>query len=481
MARSNTALKRTLIGALFCLALAAPDLQAAPSAQPTPAQEQEFRQSDDNGRARILISLAKGGYHELAATLLAQYPLTGEFSANRVLYIEGLIQQGRGDLTGAVAKYRAALADDPGLSLVRADLANALAMLDEDDSAKHHLQLLMAEARDETEAAGIRSFMDRLDAKRDFSFSAYVSAAPSTNINDGSTADKVYLNNEEYQGEITPESAKSGIGLSAGGSIGYHKRLGNNFAVAAGASAGGRIYKDSDYNSYGASQSLEIRRMLEGGYIGLGAVGSQSVSFSEKEFVPVFDANGDLDLAQSYISTDHKFSVGYYSFGPRISLQKQVTPQDRISGSIIYEWRRYKDNKFSNGNAFLADASWTHALSSDANIGLLMSYNRVTSGLDYKAYQAVLGGLTYYKELPWGITLDLMGTYRFAHFDGQMPIYFERRKDHRFLVDAIITKRDWNIYGFAPSLDYTYIHNASNIANYDYDSHSVEVKLTKDF
>ncbi len=455
----STAKKRTLIGALFCLAIAAPELQAATLLHPTPAQEQEFQASDDNGRARILIALARGGYHELAATLLKKYPLRDEFSANRTLFIEGMIEARRGNLTGAAAKYRAALADDPSLTLVRSELAQTLAMLDEDDSAKHHLQLLMAEARDDQEAAGIRSFMDRLDAKRDFAFNAYVSAAPSTNINDGSSIDKVSVSNGENQGEIDIDAdseAKSGIGLSAGGSVGYHKRLGNNLAIAAGAGVGGRIYKDSAYNSFGASQSLEIRRIMDGGFIGIGGVASENFRTDELGF-------------------------SYISFGPRISLQNQITQRDRINASAVYEWRRYIDNEDSNGNAFLADASLTHALSSDANVGILLGYNRVTSGLGYKSYHAVSAGLSLYKELPHGITLDLMGNYRFAHFDEELFGYGERRKDHRLLANATITKRDWNIYGFAPSLDYTFIYNSSNIANYQYDSHSVEFKLTKDF
>lgn len=449
--------KRTLIGAFFCLALTTTTVQAASSAQPTAAQEQEFQASDDGGRARILIALAKGGYHELAATLIAKYPLTDEYSANRTLYVEGLIEQGRGNLTGAVAKYRSALADDPGLTLVRADLANALAMLHEDDSAKHHLQQLMAEAKTEQEAAGIRSFMDKLDAKRPLAFNAYVSAAPSTNINDGSNVDKVYLNNGDYVGTISPnERAKSGIGISAGASVGYHKRLGNKFAIVAGAGGGGQIYKDSTFNSYGTSESLELRAIMDNGYVGFGGVSSQNFRTDELGF-------------------------SYISFGPRVSLQKQFTPQDLLNMSAVYEWRRYTGNEDSNGNAFLADASWTHALSSDANIGVLLGYNRVTSGFDYKAYHAYSAGLSLYKELPHGITLDLLGSYRFARFDGEMFVYNKRRKDSRWLTQATITKRDWNIYGFAPSFEYTYLYNDSNIANYTYDSHTVDVKLTKDF
>ena len=43
------------------------------------------------------------------------------------------------------------------------------------------------------EAQGIRSFIDAIDARRPFTFNAYVSVAPSTNVNNGSSIEKVYI------------------------------------------------------------------------------------------------------------------------------------------------------------------------------------------------------------------------------------------------------------------------------------------------
>ena len=80
-------------------------------------------------------------------------------------------------------KYRAALASDPSLTLVRSELAKTLFELGENDSAKHHLTLLMADAPNAVQAQGIRSFIDTIDASRPYTFSAFISAAPSTNIN----------------------------------------------------------------------------------------------------------------------------------------------------------------------------------------------------------------------------------------------------------------------------------------------------------
>ena len=70
---------------------------------------------------------------------------------------------------------------------------------------------------------------------------------------------------------------------------------------------------------------------------------------------------------------------------------------------------------------------------------------------------------------------------RFAQFGDVTPVYNLTRTDQRYTGSATLTKRDWNWFGFAPSLNYTYVRNVSNIDLYDYDSHSVDFRLTKDF
>ena len=180
-----------------------------------------------------------------------------------------MILRGRGNLTGAAKNYRAALADDPSLTLVRAELAQTLVELQEDESAMHHLNLLMADAPNEYEAQGIRSFIDSIDARRPFTFNAYVSVAPSTNVNNGSSNKTIYSPLFGVDMNIDDDSREqSGVGFSTGVSAGYSHRLGNDFSVVLGGGASASIYTDSDYNIYGASQSAELRYLITDGFLG---------------------------------------------------------------------------------------------------------------------------------------------------------------------------------------------------------------------
>jgi outer membrane protein len=448
---------RAVFCALSCLAFVSTTVFAKAPVKPSPDQISEYQASNEKTRVNLLIQLSKSGQHELAASLLKQFPLTGAFAENRTLFIEGLILRGRGNLTGAAQKYRDALASDPSLTLVRSELAQTLFELGEDDSAKHHLSLLMAEAPSEAEAKGIRSFIDTIDSRRPFTFSTYISVAPSTNVNNGSSLKTVYSPNGG-QINIDPNSQKkSGLGFSTGASVGFSKRLGNDFSVVLGGSANAQVYNDKKYNTYGLSESAELRYLLQGGHVGLGAVSSQ--------------------FMKSDIS-----GLSYYSYGPRIGFQKDVTPQDRINLSSVYEWRNYSDNDLNDGTALMIDGSWAHAFSSDLNTSVNIGFDSVKSNLDFNSYKSYSAGLGFYKELPHGITTNLHAQVSQSNFDAIFPFpYNVVRKDQRFTGSINLTKRDWNIWGYAPGLEYTYLYNHSNVANYEFDSHSLDFRLTKDF
>jgi outer membrane protein len=448
---------RTVFCALSCLFLASTAVLAKAVAEPSPQQVSEYEASLEPARVKLLITLAKSGQHDLAETLLKRYPLTGNFAANRKLFIEGLIMKARGNLTGATKKYRAALADDPSLTLVRAELAQTLFMLDEDESAKHHLNLLMAEAPNEGEARGIRSFIDTIDARRPFTFNAYVSAAPSTNVNNGSSNKTIYAPLWGVDMDIDDSSREqSGIGFSTGASAGYSHRLGNDFSVVMGGGLNATIYTDSDFNMYGASQSAELRYLLNGGFLGAGMVASENMK------------NDEIGLS-------------YYSYGPRVSLQKAISPRDRINLSSVYEWRSYPDTSAGDGTALLVDGSWNHAFDSSLTTSLSAGYDRIKSKVDFTSYETYSGGFGLYKELPKGITVNLNGEFRLSEFDAMHPIAGVTRKDERYTGSIALTKRDFNIWGYAPALEYTYVYNNSNISLYEFDSHALDFKLSKDF
>lgn len=417
----------------------------------------DYAAADDAMRTRQLILLAKSGQHELAAELLQQHPISGAHAANRILFIEGLIARGRGDNQTAVNKFRAALADDPKLTLVRSELATTLIAMEQDDSAKHHLKLLAADAPTEQEARGIRSYIDQIDAKRPYQFNAYVSLAPSTNVNNGSSHKTVYSPIFGFDLDIDKNGRrKSGIGAATGVSGALTHRFNDSFMIIGAGQAEARVYDDFDFNAYSFSQSLEARYLTGNGYFGFGAVASQSLTSDAKD-------------------------IAYISYGPRLSTRIDVSQTDTINTSATYEWRDAQGSSAFDSTALMLNAALTHAIDSSLNFTVSIGFDDVIFDNSVLSYDAWSTGFSVYKELPFGITADVFGTVQFKTHDEYSFVAGVIQKDKRLSTGVTLTKRDFDIFGFAPALTYTYLNNMSNIAIYDYDAHAIDIRLTKNF
>ncbi len=438
--------------ALCALVLFMPvPVEAAP---PTAQQVATYEKLPETERFKLLMFMAKSPDADNVNILLKLHPLEGPFAANRQLFLEGEVLKTKGKYTQAAKKFRQALADDPSLTLVRAELAETLVILQEDDSALHQLKLLEAEAPDAQAASGIRSFIDQVDSRRPVTFTGYISLAPSTNLNSGSSHATVY--SPTLGLNLIPEAPKSGIGVASGVSVAFTKRLGNDLMFVAAGGGDVTLYNDRSFNNYGTSQSLELRHLLPQGYVGIGAVSSQQLD-------------------------NQDYGPDFLSYGPRISASLQLNPQDHLSLSAVYEWRKALMKGADDSTSINLDGSWTHAWNSTFNTTLFSGFDRIKTPLDVTSYKTFSGGLSVYKELTHGITATLTGTVTKTGYDGINGIAAKVRADNRVVTSLSITKRDFEIYGFAPSLSYTYVDNFSNIGNYDYTSNAIDFRLTKDF
>jgi outer membrane protein len=454
---------RALLSFVVAATLLAP-VQAFAVTQVAPTQEQlsAYETSSEGERIQLLIYFCKSGNPEYADYFLHKTPLTGPHAANRTLYVTGLIKKSRGDLTGAATDFRAALASDPKLTLVRADLAETLYELEEDESAIHHLKLLQSEAPDTETASGISSFIDQIDSRKPYRFNAYVAAAPSSNINNGATKHVIYYpdgRKTEYGGGRKPESV---VGVAAGVNASYSKRYGNDQMVVVSGGLDGRVYDKSEFDSLTFSEAIELRNLTSSGYISLGLVASQSVD------------------------TQHT-AVNYNSFGPRVSWRHGITNQDFLNVSATYEIRDYAHDRDHDGGALFLNGTLTHTFDSSLSATIDAGFTKVTIDSDElaydSAYETISAGLNVYKELPLGITIDAGATIETSKF-GKFPLAtddFTPRKDLRLGGNLTLTKRDLNIFGFAPSLSYSFAWNDSNTERYDYKTHAIDLRLTKEF
>ena len=115
------------------------------------------------------------------------------------------------------------------------------------------------------------------------------------------------------------------------------------------------------------------------------------------------------------------------------------------------------------------------------NVTTFGGFESVKSQDPATSYSTYFGGLNVYKEFPMGLTVNANAQARISPFDGPDSLTGLTRFDDRYVGSLTLTKRDLNFVGFAPSLNYTYTLNKSNVAFFDYDSHAINFNLTKDF
>jgi outer membrane protein len=442
-------IQRAVLCALILL-VGTPALATTPNAK----QIASYEQGTEIERVRLLMALAKSPEADQVTYLLKRYPLQGPYAKNRTQYLEGLVLKTKGNYTAAAKKFRTTLADDPKLTMVRAELAETLVILQQDDSALHHLRLLAAEAPDEQTSKSFRSFIDKIDGRRPYTMSGYVSFAPSTNMNSGSKHDKVC--SPTLGMCFDTEQPKSGIGVAAGFNAGYSKRLGNDFMFVAAGGTDIRLYQDSHFNSFGFNQSAELRYLISKGYLGLGLVASQQLD-------------------------NQNYHPSYFAYGPRVSGSFNLTPKDHLSLGLFHEWRDPLKPGTQVTTTSKFDASLTHAWDATLNASLFGGFDRIKTSNPLTSYKSISAGVSVYKELPLGITAKLVGQAAKSDYDAFNALAGVTRADTKLYSSITITKRDMDFHGFAPSVTYSFTDNLSNINTYENVSHAVDFRFTKDF
>jgi Surface lipoprotein assembly modifier len=114
-------------------------------------------------------------------------------------------------------------------------------------------------------------------------------------------------------------------------------------------------------------------------------------------------------------------------------------------------------------------------------VRLLAGVSRERAATEHLSSQSWNAGAGVHRELPWGISLYVQGLYSQRDHDGIFPGTFDARRDKRLDLSANLTKRDIEIFGLAPMVQYTYTKNDSNVGFYQYDAHGVSLTLTKRF
>ncbi len=419
----------------------------------TGASDTSFAAVPENKRFRILLRMIKAKVIDEAERLLQTAPLTGKHAQNRTLFLTGLIAKSRGDYDLAEKNFRTVLANDPKLTMVRAELAHTLFLAKNDDSAKHHLQLLSDAAPTPEAAKQFDRFIDAIDARRPWKLSAYASMAPSTNFNNGTTRQTIIIGGLPFTVDANSQ-VKSGIGYRGGANASYTFHPGKDLSLIVGAGLNFTEYAGKTYDDRIISQNVSVVRKYKSGQVSIGLTASQRWSGADEFILEV---------------------------GPQVTITHKINQKVRAFAKFRHLRTKFKLAEYRNGGTSTADFRFSYGLSADTVLYALVGGQRTGTRRNYLDFWSGYGGLALYKELPFGITYYGEGKLTKKFFDGDFPLLGEPQEDTRFNFNASITKRDFSMFGLAPRLEYTYTKSISNSAFSRYSSHGLNLSLTKAF
>lgn len=417
---------------------------------------------DGLGVRPVLVSIdamvAKGRIAEAQARLADLAPET-RAEALHITFLQGLIAKKSGRSREAIVVFRQLLAAEPDMVRVRFALAHTLFEVEDDEAARHHFELVRGGARHPRLLEQISHFLAELDARKRWSATGYVTLAPSTNVNQGTTESVIIVRGLEF--EIDEDSrAKSGLGLAAGGSIGLRHTLAPDVDLQLGLGAHTTQYSESAYNQGQVSFSAGPRWRFDDGHIGVRG-------FVQHKW------SGNHALAR----------VG----GLAVDARYRVAPRWTVSGALGCHWSAYETNyKGSNlsardGRTCDVDAVVSRSLSQSVVVKALAGGAANRAHSSYYDYDEGYVGVGGYAELPYGVTVA--GDVRALRREyADINIFIgDERVDKELNTSVSLTKRDFTVLGVAPQLRYSYTRRDSNLDVYDHDTHGADLSFTRAF
>ena len=375
-------------------------------------------------------------------------------------FLSGYIAGHQGRWKDAIGQYKAILADDPGQTRVRIELARAFMATGQYGAADKQFQVV-ERTRDLSPefARTIRTVRNTIRANRPWQLDIAAGIAPDTNINNATAADTVTVMLGDTPIPLSLDSqaqARSGLGITARASGSVRLPVAKKVSVIADLDVGGTEYKGGEFDTWvgqvAAGAEYQLSAATRVSLQGVGAqrwFGGDAVS---RQFgvraggQTVLDSRRRLGIQLDVRHSDALFNDGYsgWQYAAYGTFEQAVNATQVVSA----------------GPYLRRDALRSDALSSTEAGGTLG-----------------VGG-----ELKWGINFGAsIGAAR-TIFDAPVPIFSpDPRRDWQVFTRATLGNRKLRVLGLSPQLNWSVTRVRSNYAFYSTTRSRFELTLARYF
>jgi outer membrane protein len=361
-------------------------------------------------------------------------------------FLAGYVAAETGDLDTAIDHFRMALAKDPKQTRVRLELARAMMLKGKDGAADYNFRLAQQDGDLPPEVlATVRASRGILRDRRPWHFTFQFGFAPDTNIN-GATSAKtvdVTLGDLTIPLELDPNArARSGLGQTASLSAGYRFGLNEKTFLLVDGDAQGVNYTGESNDDYTGQIAIGPQfRLGETTELSVQALGLERLYGGKRAMTQV---------------------------GGKLGFQHVLEQGQRVGLSLD---ARHTASGFGNdysGWQLGAYATYERivARSMIASVSLFARTDR----LNAKAYsnREIGASIGLGGELPLGINGGVTATASRANYEAAIAVLSPNpRADWRLSGRAYAGLRSLRVFGFSPSVSYTYTRNASSVTLYD--------------
>ena len=411
---------------------------------------------------QVAGNLVATGKYDNALKILTQLPQTGQTPIEiERWYLIAQIEQRKGNIAEAIRIYRKLLDEKPDLAKIRYELALCYMHQKQWYRADYHLRLAMA-GKDIPEDIRRQMLYYRYVARQNKNWNVWfnLGAAPDNNINLVTGGEECITNEWGTFCRQLPDPVSAvGYNLTLGGN--YEFKLTNHWRWKSDATVYTNIYDKHDYDDLYLAAGTGPRYVWKNGDVWIAGLSSRRWYGWERYN---WSYGGKLDLNYDFT---RKFSAGM-SF--------------RITDNLYDEY-----GDWLNGQSYSALVRMLYYLDATKYIVLRGGVERDTAEDDIYANWRYLTGIGFGCELVWGFHVYLEPSLTWSNYDGEKWVaknnaftkLAERDLTQRYSISLSNNKID--VWGFVPTLTFSYTKRDSNVPNRKYEKYTTEFTIHQRF
>lgn len=368
----------------------------------------------------------------------------------QTLFLSGMLHLAASRYDKAAQEFRLMLTRDPSLLRPRLELARALYLNRDYDSARYHFEQVLATQLPDTVRANVLSYISDIRTR-----------VPSFNISVDIVSDS------------NPRSATSSRTVEIAGQpfvLTEDSRAKQKYGLQMSAQAKLPLASNPNWYATGYIENYDYPgRELDQTYVQL--IGGRHFEWTTQEV--------NIELGGhygAYQGTDlYRGPVGRVSYSARL--------RPSLWGNITLDARQfdYQGYPSLNGWQYAQSVELRWAPSTSAMLAPNLFFIQRDARDPASAFDAIGLGLRYGQEWPGGWLTQLTANYSKFDYGGVDNLLLKVRKEDEWRAEFSIAHRQFRLRGFVPRITFGYVDHRSNLDFYAFDRFYLRVGVTKDY